>query len=163
MVKGEGRRKKGEGSSVTSSFHIVIVSQRQPLHLLQGDAEDAAEGEALGEAVGDTDAGAGELEEVEGRFAVGQDEDELAWEVFAVVGVEVQRLEVVAEVHLPKGRHAAAEFGQRDVERQRPEDPVLLREFPAPVVFLFLPQLLQSHRTAKYVTGALALTSRPLF
>src|SRR5438034_3655705 len=100
MMKSEGRRKKGEGSSVTSSLHIVIVSQRQPLHLLKRDAENAAEDEALGEAVRDADASAGEFEEVEGRFAVGQDEDELAREVFAVVGVEVQRLEVVAEVHL---------------------------------------------------------------
>ncbi len=90
--------------------------------------------------------GADELQEVEGWPAPGQDEQELAREVFAVVGIEVQRLEVVAKVHVTQGRHAAGEFGKRHAHAQRAEDPVLLRELTAPVIFLVVGQLLQSHR-----------------
>src|SRR5258708_36151913 len=83
------------------------LAQLQALHLLQRNAQHAAEGEALRETVRNAHPGADELQEVEGRPAPGQDEQELAREVFAVVGVEVQRLGVVAEVQWPQRRHPA--------------------------------------------------------
>src|SRR5712691_7283812 len=79
------------------------ILQRQLLHLLQGDSKHAAEREALRETVRDADSGAAQFKEIERRFAARKYEDELAREVFAVVGVEVEGLEVVAEVHRAQG------------------------------------------------------------
>src|SRR5258708_32483572 len=90
------------------------LSQLQALHLLQRNAQNAAEGEALRETVRNAHPGADKLQEVERRPAPGQDEQELAREGFAVVGIEVQRLEVVTEVHMPNGRPAAGEFRDRN-------------------------------------------------
>ena len=75
-----------------------------------------------------------------------EDVRELAREVFAVVDVEVQRLEVVAEVHLAQRGHAAGELGQGHAQRQRAEDPVLLRELAAPEVFFLFGQMLETHQ-----------------
>src|SRR5262245_34505019 len=94
----------------------------------------------------DAQAGAAQLEEIERRLAPRQHVDEFAREVFAIVGVQVQRLEVVAEVHGAQRGRAAGELRQRDAQIERAEDPVLLRELAAPVVLVLLGQVFQSHQ-----------------
>src|ERR1700682_1116231 len=101
-------------SAHTRPPRLLLLVEWQSLHLLQGDPQHAAEGEALGEAVRDAQTGADELEKVERRLAPGQDEDELAREVLAVVGVQVQWLEVIAEVHAAQRRPAARAFQRGD-------------------------------------------------
>src|ERR1043165_9401238 len=127
-------------------LHSCLLPQRQPFHLLQRNAQDASQREALRKTVRGGHAGAGELEEVERRLAPRQDVHELAREVLAVVGVEVQRLEVVTEVHGAQRRRAAGELRQGDAEHDRAEDPILLRELAAPEVLFVLGELFETHR-----------------
>src|SRR4029079_8389167 len=122
-----------------------LLPQRQPFHLLQRNAQDAPQREALRKTVRDAHAGAGELQEVERRLATRQHVHELAREVLAVVGVEVQGLEVIAEVHGAQRGRAAGELRQRDAERHRAENPILLRELAAPEVLLVVGELLEAH------------------
>src|SRR4029079_2085649 len=123
-----------------------LLPQRQPFHLLQRNAQDAPQREALRKTVRDAHAGAGELQEVERRLATRQHVHELAREVLAVVGVEVQGLEVIAEVHGAQRGRAAGELRQRDAERHRAEDPILLGDLAAPEVLLVVGELLEAHR-----------------
>src|SRR5438270_6257632 len=73
--------------------------ERNASQLLQRDAQDRSQREAGRESVRDANAGAAQLEKIDGRFAARQNIAEFAREVFAIVGVEMQRLQVVAEVH----------------------------------------------------------------
>src|SRR5450759_3944612 len=124
----------------------ALVAQRNALELLQGDAKDAAEGEALRETVRDADAGAAELEKIERRLAPGQQEDELTRQVLAVVRVEMQWLQVVAEVHPAERRRSSGELRQGDAEGERTENPVLPRELAAPGVLFFVREMFESHQ-----------------
>src|SRR2546423_9198602 len=127
-------------------LHSECLPQRQAAHLLKHDAKNASEREALRATVRHAHARAAQLEEVERRLAPRKHVHELAREVLAVVGVEVKRLEVVAEVHRAQRRRPPRELRQGDAERDRAEDPVLLRELAAPEVFLVLRQFLEAHR-----------------
>jgi hypothetical protein len=64
----------------------------------------------------DAHARAAQLEKVERRLAAREHVDQLARQVLAIVGVEMQRLQVVAEVHRAQSRHAAGELRQRDAQ-----------------------------------------------
>jgi len=89
----------------------------------------------LRKGVRDAHPGTDELEKIERRLAAAEDVAELARQIFSVVRVEVERLEVVAEVHRPERGRSARKLRQRDTQRQCAEDPVELRELAAPVVF----------------------------
>src|SRR5688572_15114626 len=100
----------------------------------------------------DAHAGAGELEKIERRPAPCQHVHELARQVFAVIDVEMQRLEVIAEVHLLERGNAARELGQRNAQRQRAEDPVLLRQLAAPEILFLFGQVLETHQRTLSMT-----------
>src|ERR1051326_2347766 len=124
---------------------IASFAQRNLLQLLQRDAENGSQRESLRKRVRDAHARAAQLEKVERRFSSREHVAEFAREVFAIVRVEMQRLEVVAEVHRAQLRRAARELGQRHAERQRAEDPVLLRELAAPEVLFRFSEVLEPH------------------
>src|SRR5438132_2998693 len=86
-----------------------------------------------------------QLQKIERRLPMRQCEEQLARQIFPVIGIEMQRLEVVAEVHRAQRRRAAGKLGKGDAQRQRAEDPVLLGELGAPVVFLFLREMFEAH------------------
>src|SRR3954453_14753262 len=113
-----------EASTQSSVLSPQSFFQRHPLHLLQRNPEHATHREPWRKRVGDADAGAAELEKVERGLAAGQDVAEFAREVFAIVRVQMERLEVIAEVHGAEGGRAAGELGQRHAELQRAENPV---------------------------------------
>src|SRR2546426_9769763 len=104
-----------------SALRSRFLAKRQTLQLQQRDAQHAAEGEAGGEAVRDAQAGTEEIEEIERRLAARQDIDELARQVLAIIGIEVQRLQVIAEMHRAQSGRAASELGQRDAQLHRAE------------------------------------------
>src|SRR5687768_12735246 len=134
-----GKRKVGRRPTLHG------LPQRQSAQLLQRDSQHRSEGETGRKTMRDSYAGAYELEEIERRTAARQDVQKLAREVLAIVDVEVQRLEVVAEMHLPQGGNAAREFGQGHAQLEAPEDPVLLRELAAPVVFFVGREMFETH------------------
>src|SRR6266540_2886243 len=136
----------GSRHSAFCILHSCLLFQGQPFHFLQNDAQNTSQCESLRETVRYAHARPAQLEEVERRLAPRQDVHELAGEVFAVVGVEVQRLQVVAEMHRAQRRRPPRELRQGDAERDRAEDPVLLRELTTPEVFLVLRQFFEAHR-----------------
>src|SRR5207248_10331622 len=86
-----------------------------------------------------------QLQKVERRLEMGQREQKLARQILAVVGIEMQGLQVVAEVHHARSGRSSRKFGKRDTEAQRAEDPVLLRELIPPMFLVAITEVLEAH------------------